>query len=83
MDKRKLLLAGATFAALMVVPATTNAGEKHVTGAAIGAGVGAVLAGPPGAIIGGAIGAVVKGPRITRHRHCWTGKSGRQHCEWR
>jgi hypothetical protein len=26
---------------------------------------------------------VVKGPRITRHRYCWRGKSGREYCEWR
>jgi osmotically inducible lipoprotein OsmB len=80
---RKLIVTGAAFAALTILPATTDAGERHVTGAAIGAGVGAIVAGPPGAILGGAIGAVVKGPRITRYRHCWTGRSGRRYCEWR
>ncbi len=83
MIMRALILSGAISALLIVAPAATNAGEKHVTGAAIGAGVGAVLAGPPGAIVGGAIGAVVKGPRISKRRYCWTGRSGRRHCEWR
>jgi osmotically inducible lipoprotein OsmB len=79
----KMILIGATTAALTIVPATASSGERHVTGAAIGAGVGAIIAGPPGAIVGGAIGAVVKGPRITSRRHCWEGKSGRIYCDRR
>jgi osmotically inducible lipoprotein OsmB len=78
---RQLILISATCAALTSVPASAGAGERHVTGAAIGAGVGAIVAGPVGAILGGAVGAVVKGPRITRNKHCWTGKSGRRYCE--
>jgi outer membrane lipoprotein SlyB len=77
------ILAGVIFGALVLVPATAESGEKHITGAAIGAGVGAIVAGPPGAILGGAVGAYVKGPRVTKYRHCWTGRSGRLYCEWR
>ena len=79
----RITVVGAAMLALAAASHEANAGERHVTGAAIGAGIGAVLAGPPGAIVGGAVGAVVKGPRITKHRYCWTGKSGREYCEWR
>jgi hypothetical protein len=82
MVMRKLFFVGATIAACAIVPVNSDAGERHVTGAAIGAGLGAIVAGPPGAIVGGAVGAVLKGPRITR-RHCWTARSGRRYCEWR
>jgi osmotically inducible lipoprotein OsmB len=83
MNLRGKVCAGVAMLALAAMSQQVNAGEKHVTGAAIGAGIGAILAGPPGAIVGGAVGAVVKGPRITRRRYCWTGKSGREYCEWR
>jgi osmotically inducible lipoprotein OsmB len=79
----KVLLTGVTATALLLTPITATSSERHVTGAAIGAGVGAVVAGPVGAVVGGAVGAVVKGPRITQRRHCWIGKSGREYCEWR
>ena len=82
MIMRKLLLVGATIAALVIVPESSDAGERHATGAAIGAGLGAIVAGPAGAVVGGAVGAVLKGPRITR-RHCWTARSGRRYCDWR
>jgi osmotically inducible lipoprotein OsmB len=82
MIMRRLMLVGAAIAAVVLVPASGGAGERHVTGAAIGAGLGAIVAGPPGAVLGGAVGAFLKGPRITR-RHCWTAKSGRRYCEWR
>lgn len=82
-EMHKILLTGVTATALLITPVAATSGERHVTGAAIGAGVGAVVAGPPGAIVGGVIGAVVKGPRITKRRHCWIGKSGREYCEWR
>ena len=83
MKTQNSILIGATLVALVVFPAASGAGERHITGAAIGAGIGAVMAGPPGALVGGAVGAYVKGPRVTKHRYCWTGKSGRRHCEWR
>jgi len=38
--------------------------DRTVTGAAIGAGAGLVVAGPPGALVGGVIGAVVGGPKV-------------------
>jgi osmotically inducible lipoprotein OsmB len=77
------LVAGLMLAGLVSASHQLSAGERHVTGAAIGAGIGAIVAGPPGAIVGGAVGAVVKGPRVTKRRHCWRGKSGREYCEWR
>jgi osmotically inducible lipoprotein OsmB len=80
---RNLIFTTALAALLAVLPGTAGAGEKHITGAAIGAGIGAIFAGPPGAIVGGAVGAFVKGPRITRHRYCRSGKNGREYCEWR
>jgi hypothetical protein len=83
MNLRKTMVVGVVMMALAAASHDANAGERHVTGAAIGAGIGAIIAGPPGAIVGGAVGAVVKGPRVTRHRHCWRGKSGRHYCEWR
>jgi osmotically inducible lipoprotein OsmB len=83
MKGRGLLTAGMLLAALAGAPQQSAAGERHVTGAAIGAGIGAIIAGPPGAIVGGAVGAVVKGPRVTKRRYCWRGKSGREYCEWR
>ena len=82
MNLRRTMCVGAAMLALAAAH-QTNAGERHVTGAAIGAGIGAIIAGPPGAIVGGAVGAVVKGPRVTKRRYCWTGKSGREYCEWR
>ena len=78
---RKIFLfgIGATFAALAALPVTANAQEERtVTGAAIGAGTGAVIAGPPGAVVG----AVVGGPRITHHRSCWMDDDGDRHCRW-
>jgi osmotically inducible lipoprotein OsmB len=80
---RKLICAAALAACLAILPGAVAASEKHITGAAIGAGIGAILAGPPGAILGGAVGAYVKGPTITKHRYCWTGKNGRDYCRWR
>jgi outer membrane lipoprotein SlyB len=80
---RNLIHAATLGACLAIVSGTVGASERHITGAAIGAGIGAIVAGPPGAIAGGAIGAYLKGPRITRHRYCWTGKNGREYCKWR
>jgi hypothetical protein len=58
---RKLLLAAIASSmvslALVAMPLSANAGERTVTGAAIGAGAGALVLGPVGAVAGGAIGA--------------------------
>ena len=79
---RKILMIGAAFVSLACA-SQANAQERTFTGAAIGAGAGAVVAGPPGAVVGGVVGAVVGGPRLSRHRHCWRGRSGVRHCRWR
>jgi len=71
-----------TFAAAM--PAVPQAGTLE--GVAIGAGSGALIAGPPGAVVGGVIGGVVGGPNLVRHprhRHCWTNHNGYRRCGWR
>jgi len=80
---RKILIIGATFAALAVLPVTASAQERTVTGAAIGAGTGAIIAGPPGAVVGGVIGGVVGGPRISHRRTCWRDDFGDRHCNYR
>jgi osmotically inducible lipoprotein OsmB len=81
---RSMLKAGMlvlTLAAAM--PVAAQAGTLE--GVAIGAGTGAIVAGPPGAVVGGVIGGVVGGPNIVRHRHrhCWINNSGYRRCSWR
>lgn len=81
---------------LLAAPAVAQAGTLE--GVAIGAGSGALIAGPPGAIVGGVIGGVVGGPDIRRPRHytrsqprhyargqrsCWRDRQGYRHCRWR
>lgn len=87
---RRIVLAGIASlmisSALVVMPLSANAGERTVTGAAIGAGAGALVLGPVGAVAGGAIGAWVGGPRISRttaHKRCWRDNAGVKHCHWR
>jgi len=66
------------------VPVVAQAGTLE--GVAIGAGTGAIVAGPPGAVVGGVIGGVVGGPNIVRHsghRHCWINDNGYRRCSWR
>jgi hypothetical protein len=89
---KKMLLVGATFAALAAAPMTANAQGNTLGGAAIGAGTGAIIGGPPGAIVGGVIGGTVgaateprrvyTGPRRAQ-RVCWFDEWNRRHCEWR
>jgi hypothetical protein len=82
---RKLAVATVVLAAL-AFSAPAYSGERTITGAAIGAGAGALVAGPVGAVVGGGIGAVVGGPRLTRtraHKHCWHDRGGVRHCRWR
>ena len=68
----------------LFIPATTNAQvrERTVTGAAIGAGAGAIVAGPPGAVVGGVAGALIGGPRISPRpsENCWRDRNGERHC---
>jgi uncharacterized protein YcfJ len=81
---RAILKTGMLVAMLAAMPIVAQAGTLE--GVAIGAGTGAVIAGPIGAVAGGVVGAVVGGPDIVeprRHRHCWTGRSGARHCNWR
>jgi hypothetical protein len=47
---RKILIAGTIGAALIVATTAASAGERTLTGAAIGAGAGAIVAGPIGAV---------------------------------
>jgi len=74
---RKLSVIAATLVAISMSPAA-NAGERTLTGVAIGAGAGAVVLGPVGAVAGGVVGAVVGGPRITRWKHRWAGRHHRK-----
>ena len=79
---RKMWVIGAAIVALTSASLGASAQERAVTGAAIGAGTGAVIAGPPGAVVG----AVVGGPRLSRHydrRVCWYDHRGFRHCNWR
>ena len=80
---RKILIIGATFAALAALPITANAQERAVTGAVIGATAGAIVAGPVGLVVGGVVGANVGGPRITPRRECWRDDYGRRVCSSR
>ena len=89
---RNVMKTGLFAAMLLAAPALAQAGTLE--GVGIGAGVGAVVAGPPGAIVGGVAGAVVGGPNIvTRDRYyytraqarkvCWRDDLGRRHCRYR
>ena len=64
---------------LAAMPIVAQAGTLE--GGAIGAGTGAVIAGPPGAVVVGVVG----GPNVVghRHRHCWINDNGYRHCSWR
>jgi osmotically inducible lipoprotein OsmB len=80
---RKILMVGIICAALFA-STTASADERKLSGAAIGAGVGAIIAGPAGAVGGVIAGAWLGGPRITgrSYRTCWYDHDGR-HCRWR
>jgi osmotically inducible lipoprotein OsmB len=80
---RSMVKVGILVLTLAALPFAAQAGTLE--GVAIGAGTGAVVAGPPGAVVGGVIGGVVGGPNIVghRYRHCWTNDSGRRRCAWR
>jgi osmotically inducible lipoprotein OsmB len=81
---RTFVKTGLLVLTLAALPFAAQAGTLE--GVAIGAGSGAVIAGPPGAVVGGVIGGVVGGPNIVnrhRHRHCWTNRFGERRCGWR
>jgi hypothetical protein len=83
---RKLLLIGATCVACAAAAVPTRAAqEQTLTGAALGAGTGAIVLGPVGAVLGGVIGASVGGPRITTRGRwsCRYDRHGRRHCRSR
>jgi hypothetical protein len=76
-------------ASVVITPAAAQSGNT-LAGAAIGAGTGALVAGPPGAVVGGVIGAVVGAPpkprpvyvrRPVRHR-CYFDVDGYRRCRW-
>jgi len=79
---RSILKTGMFLLTLAAAPIAAQAGTLE--GVAIGAGSGAIIAGPPGAVVGGVIGGVVGGPNVVhRHRHCWINDNGYRHCGWR
>jgi hypothetical protein len=83
---RKILMIGTAIAALLAGMETANAGsERTLTGVAIGAGTGALVAGPIGAVAGGVVGGIVGGPRLSRdgYKECWRDRWGNRHCRWR
>jgi len=79
---RSMLKTGLLVLTLAAVPFVAQAGTLE--GVAIGAGTGAVVAGPPGAVVGGVIGGVVGGPNLGwhRHRHCWINHNGYRRCNY-
>jgi osmotically inducible lipoprotein OsmB len=82
---RRILIAGAVICAtFLTISTAASADERKLTGAAIGAGVGALIAGPAGAVGGVIAGYWLEGPRVTgrSYRTCWYDRDGR-HCRWR
>lgn len=82
---RKLFIAALALTALLAAVETANAWvERVLTGAVIGAGSGALLAGPYGAAVGGVVGGVIGGPVFPRpYQECWRDRLGNRHCNWR
>ena len=86
--RKKFIIAVAAATAVACIVASASAEEvtirdRTVTGAAIGAGAGLVVAGPPGAVVGGVIGAVVGGPKVTYYQgHRSYTDSRRRHFYW-
>jgi outer membrane lipoprotein SlyB len=56
---RKVLIAAASTAALLMLPSIAQAQNNTMTGAVGGAVTGAIVGGPVGAAVGGAVGATV------------------------
>jgi len=82
---RKIFMAGIICAVLVAASTAAASDEQKFTGATIGAGVGAIIAGPAGAVGGVIAGAWLGGPRITgrSYRTCWYDQGGHRHCRWR
>jgi len=82
---RKLLIGTLAAAALIAGIESANAWvERVLTGAVIGAGSGALIAGPYGAAVGGVVGGVIGGPVLRRpYQECWHDRFGNRHCNWR
>jgi len=84
------VFAAALAAPLLAAPTSLHAQSTTLTGAAVGFGTGAVVAGPPGAIVGGIVGGVI-GANAERPRYygygpawvCWHDRRGIRHCGWR
>jgi len=78
---RKLLIIGVALSACAATPAHAM-GERTMTGVAIGAGTGAIVAGPIGAVGGGLVGGIIGGPKISRGgKRCWYDRNGHRHCK--
>ncbi|HVX98902.1 MAG TPA: hypothetical protein VHA55_03820 [Pseudorhodoplanes sp.] len=82
---RKLIIAALAVLVLIAGGNSAHAWvERVLTGAAIGAGSGALLAGPAGAAVGGVIGGVIGGPVFPRgFQECWYDRQGHRRCNWR
>ena len=81
---RSMLKAGILALSLAAMPVLAQAGTLE--GVAIGAGSGALIAGPPGAVVGAVVGGVVGGPDVVRqprYRRCWINDNGYRRCSWR
>lgn len=78
---RKRMIAGVAAVTVAALPMAASAQERILTGVAIGAGTGAIVAGPPGAVVGGVLGGVIGGPRLSRrYKECWYDRDGARHC---
>ena len=79
---RKILIGVIAATALTFASAAqAEPSDRTLSGAAIGAGTGALVAGPIGAVAGGVVG----GPTIRRggYKRCWYDRAGHRHCRWR
>jgi len=88
---RQTLIIAAAIVPLLAAPSPAHAQSTTLTGAAVGLGTGAVIAGPPGALVGGIVGGVI-GASAERPRYvygfgpahvCWRDRRGIRHCRWR
>lgn len=78
---RKTTIAGFAALSIIAMSPVANAQERLWTGVAIGAGSGALIAGPPGAVVGGVLGGVIGGPKLSRrYKTCWHDRRGRRRC---
>jgi hypothetical protein len=85
----RLLFATALLAASAAGTSADAQSSSTLAGAAIGAGTGAIVLGPPGAVVGGVIGAVVGAPPKPRtvyvrrvQPRCYFDAEGYRRCRW-